>query len=230
MSASNPPRAYRYYDFVMASFVTLLLCSNLIGAGKVCEIGGLKVSAAIFFFPLSYLLGDVLTEVYGYARDRRVVWTGFAALIFSSFVCWLTVRLPADPGWSHQAAFESTFGQVPRIALASLVAFWVGSFTNSYVLARLKIRTEGRHLWLRTIGSTLVGEGFDSLLFYPIAFYGEWPNEVLVTVLFSNYILKCAWEALMTPLTYRVVAWLKKAEKEDFYDRETDFTPFSLQT
>ena len=229
MTATRAERAYRYYDFVMAAFVVLLLCSNLIGAGKVCEVAGLRVSAAIFFFPMSYLLGDVLTEVYGYARDRRVVWAGFAALIFSSSVCWFTVKLPPAPGWPDQGAFETTFGQVPRIAFASLLAFWAGSFANSYVLARMKIWSEGRSLWMRTIGSTVVGEAVDSVIFYPLAFYGNWPKELLVAVMVSNYLLKCGWEALMTPITYKLVGWLKHVENEDFYDRDTNFTPFSLQ-
>jgi uncharacterized integral membrane protein (TIGR00697 family) len=222
-------RTYRYYDFVMAAFVTVLLCANLIGASKVASLWGFTFGAGVLFFPISYVFGDILTEVYGYARARKVVWAGFSAMIFASFMSWAVLAFPPAPGWPHQQAFETVFGGTPRIVFASLVAYFCGEFCNSYVLAKLKVRTEGRYLWLRTIGSTIVGEGVDSLIFYPLAFMGVWPNELVVKVMLGNYALKVIWEAVMTPFTYRIVSFLKRAEHEDYYDRNTDFTPFSLE-
>lgn len=222
-------RVYKYYDLVMVAFVTVLICSNLIGAGKVCRIAGYSVGAGVFFFPVSYIFGDILTEVYGYARSRRVIWAGFAALGFASVMCWAVIALPPAPDWPHQGAYELVYGQTPRIVLASLAAFWTGDFVNSYVLARLKLKTEGRFLWLRTIGSTVVGQGVDSLIFYPLAFLGLWPNSLVVAVMISNFLVKVGVEALMTPATYWVVGFLKRAEREDYYDRGTDFNPFKLE-
>jgi queuosine precursor transporter len=225
-----PRRTYRYYDLVMASFVTVLLCANLIGAAKVARVGGFTFGAGVLFFPISYVFGDVLTEVYGYARARKVVWAGFGALAFASFMSWSVLAFPPAPGWPHQAAYETVFGATPRIVLASLVAYFSGEFCNSYVLAKMKLSTEGRLLWARTIGSTIVGEAVDSAIFYPIAFLGVWDSRLVWQVMLSNYLVKVVWEAIMTPLTYRVVNFLKRAESEDFFDRTTDFTPFSLQT
>ena len=222
-------RSYRYYDLVMAAFVTVLLCANLIGPGKVAQVGGITFGAGVLFFPISYIFGDVLTEVYGYARARRVVWAGFAAMAFASFMATAVVAFPPAPGWPHQAAYETVFGQTWRIMSASLVAFWAGEFCNSYVLARMKVRSEGRHLYRRTIGSTIVGEGVDSIIFYSVAFLGVWPRHQLVTVMASNYLIKVGWEALATPVTYRIVAALKRAEREDYYDRDTNFNPFTLE-
>ena len=224
-------RRFRYFDFVMAAFVTVLLLSNVLGAGKVAVvelpwIGTWPFGAGILFFPASYVIGDVLTEVYGYARARRCIWAGFAALLFMAFMAAVVVALPPSPDWEGQAAYEAVFGQVPRIVLASIVAFWAGEFANSYVLARMKIWTQGRHLWTRTIGSTLVGQGIDSLLFYPLAFYGVWDNATLLVVLGTQFALKVAWEALLTPVTYAVVGFLKRREGVDVYDRGTDFSPF----
>jgi hypothetical protein len=184
--------------------------------------------AGVLFFPISYVFGDVLTEVYGYARARRVVWSGFGALIFASFMSWAVLAFPPSPEWHDQDAFETVFGGTPRIALASLVAYWAGEFCNSYVLARMKVRSEGRHLWMRTIGSTIAGEGVDSLIFYPLAFLGRWETPVVFKVLVFNYLVKVGWEAVMTPLTYEVVGFLKRAEQEDYFDRQTDFNPFTL--
>jgi uncharacterized integral membrane protein (TIGR00697 family) len=212
----------------MAAFVTVLLCANLIGAAKVARIGPVTFGAGVLFFPISYVFGDVLTEVYGYARARKVVWAGFGAMIFASFMSWAVLAFPPAPGWPHQAAYETVFGSTPRIVLASLVAYFAGEFCNSYVLAKMKLLTSGRLLWTRTIGSTIVGEAVDSLIFYPLAFLGVWSREQVVQVLISNYLLKVGWEAVMTPVTYRVVNALKRAEREDYYDRDTDFTPFSL--
>lgn len=223
------PRVYRYYDFAMAAFVAVLICSNLIGAAKVADIGGFAFGAGVLFFPLSYVLGDVLTEVYGYKRARRVVWAGFAAIAFMAFMSAVVVALPPALGWHGQAAYEEVFGQTPRIVIASLTAFWLGEFANAYVMAKMKILTGGRYLWTRTIGSTVVGQGIDSLVFYPLAFLGVWPTDLVLTIMLSNFALKVGWEAALTPVTYRVVAWLKRAESEDYYDTETDFTPFSIE-
>lgn len=229
---NSPTRTYRYYDLVMAAFVTVLLCANLIGASKVCQVWGYTFGAGVLFFPISYVFGDVLTEVYGYARARKVVWAGFSALIFASFMSWSVLQFPPAPGWPHQTAFETVFGGTPRIVAASLVAYFCGEFCNSYVLAKMKIRTEGRFLWARTIGSTIVGEAVDSLIFYPLAFYHApgWSDAQLWAVLTGNYGLKVGWEVVMTPFTYRIVNFLKRAEHEDYFDRQTDFTPFSIET
>ncbi|MCH8861512.1 MAG: queuosine precursor transporter [Proteobacteria bacterium] len=219
----------------MAAFVAILLLSNLIGAAKISSIelpllGVFTFGAGVLFFPLSYVIGDVLTEVYGYARARRVVWAGFGAMIFMSFMSYVIVKLPAAEGWAGQGAYDSVFGQTPRIVFASLIAFWAGELVNAYIMARMKVWTQGRYLWTRTIGSTIFGQGVDSIIFYPLAFMGVWSDEQLLAVLLSNFALKVAWEALLTPVTYRVVGFLKKAEQEDYYDTETDFTPFSVKS
>lgn len=219
-------RPLRYYDFVMAAFVAVLLLSNVIGAAKLSQVGGFVFGAGILFFPISYVLGDVLTEVYGYARARRVIWAGFAALIFMAAMSWAVVAMPPAPGWDNQPAYEAVFGAVPRIVLASILAFWAGEFVNSYVLARMKIWTRGKMLWTRTIGSTVVGQGVDSLIFYPVAFLGIWSTEQVLTVMVTNWGLKVLWEAVLTPVTYVVVGALKRREGIDLYDEGTDFTPF----
>jgi hypothetical protein len=219
-------RQFRYYDFVMAAFVAILLLSNLIGAAKLADVGGFIFGAGILFFPLGYVIGDVLTEVYGYARARRVIWAGFAGLVFMAFMSWVVVSLPPAAGWEGQAAYESVFGQVWRIVIASVTAFWAGEFVNSYVMARMKIWTKGKHLWSRTIGSTVVGQGVDSLIFYPLAFWGVWSKEQVITVMITNWLLKVGWEAVLTPVTYAVVGWLKRKEGVEIFDEGTDFTPF----
>lgn len=233
-SAAAPGLRFRYYDLVMAGFVTILLLSNLIGAAKPSYVtlpDGTQWSfgAGVLFFPISYIIGDVLTEVYGYARARRVIWTGFAALAFMAFMSWVVVSLPPAQGWGGQAAYEQVFGNTWRIVAASMIAFWVGEFANSYVLARMKVWTGGRHLWSRTIGSTVVGQGLDSLIFYPLAFWGiaGWPPELLWQVVLSQWAIKTAWEALLTPFTYAVVGWLKRREGVEIFDTETDFSPFA---
>ena len=229
---------YRFYDFVMAAFVTVLLCSNFIGAAKQTTVnlpllGDTTFSAGVLFFPISYIFGDILTEVYGYGRDRRVVWAGFGALVFASFMAWVVVSLPpagSDFMKAYQVNLEGVFGNSWRIALGSMLAFWAGSFSNSYVLAKMKLWTQGKWLWTRTIGSTVVGELVDSSLFYFIAFYGIWTTADVVKIAIAQYLLKTGWEIVMTPVTYRVVAFLKRVEHEDYYDRNTNFTPFSLKT
>ncbi len=229
---------FKYYDFAMAAFVAILICSNLIGAAKLVQFSEWRIGvwnvgvfgAGILFFPLSYVLGDVLTEVYGYARARRVVWAGFAAVLFMAFMAWVVVAMPPAPGWEGQAAYEEVFGLTPRIVFASIIAFWAGELSNAFVMARMKVWSRGKHLWRRTIGSTVVGQGVDSLLFYPIAFIGVWSINQVLTVLVTNYLLKVLWEAVLTPVTYRVVGTLKRVEGVDVYDRDTNFTPFSVRS
>jgi uncharacterized integral membrane protein (TIGR00697 family) len=228
-------RRFRYFEFVMVAFVTVLVLSNVLGAGKVATvdlpgIGPWPFGAGILFFPISYVIDDILTEVYGYARARRAIWAGFGAMLFMAFMSWVVVALPPDQSWNGQEAYESVFGQVPRIVFASIVAFWAGEFTNSVVLAKMKVWTEGRYLWTRTIGSTLVGQGVDSLIFYPLAFLGAagWSMDLVLTVMFTQWLLKVSWEALLTPVTYLVVGMLKRREGVDVYDEDTDFTPFSV--
>lgn len=223
-------KQYRYFEFLMAAFVCVILCANLIGASKVATVGGFSFGAGVLFFPISYIFGDVLTEVYGYARARRVVWAGIGAMAFATFMCWFILMLPPAEGWPHQAAFETVFGSTWRIVLGSVIAFFCGELCNSFVLAKMKILTKGKHLWMRTIGSTIVGEGVDTLIFYPIAFYGGWSNELLLTVMLNNYLLKTGWEVVVTPFTYVAVNWLKKAEQEDYFDYRTDFNPFTVKT
>jgi uncharacterized integral membrane protein (TIGR00697 family) len=213
----------------MAAFVCVLLCANLVGVSKAVTVAGFTFGAGNVFFPLSYLFGDVLTEVYGYARSRKVVWAGFAALAYASLMSAVVVGLPASPAWHGQEHLEAVFGSTWRTALASLLGYACGEFANSVTLAKLKVRTEGRLLWVRTIGSTVVGEAADTLVFYPLAFLGSWDTRLLLTVMAGNYALKVAWEVLATPVTYRVVAFLKRREQEDWFDRDTDFTPFSLK-
>ncbi len=265
-------RRYRYYPLVMAMFVTVLLCSNLIGPGKACAFDlGVRIipdwtgalgwhwtsllvfGAGNLFFPISYIFDDVLTEVYGYAQARKVIWAGFGAMVFATIMAQVIIRLPLDPNEPFnkvmQPAIETCFGAGPRIVLASMLAFWAGDFTNSYVLAKMKILTKGRMLWTRTIGSTIVGEGLDSIIFYPIAltswapllqglgvtnpdvltFMGGWQPHEAVKIIAFNWVFKVLFEVVMTPATYAVCFWLKRAEGVDYYDRDTDFNPFSLR-
>jgi uncharacterized integral membrane protein (TIGR00697 family) len=237
MSPTEQTRQYRYYDFVMAAYVCVLLCSNLIGPAKETSVHipgtsfTLTFLAGVLFFPISYIFGDILTEVYGYARDRRVVWAGFGALAFALIMAAVVVHLPpSESSRATQPAVEAIFGNTPRIVVASITAFLCGTFVNSYVLAKMKIWTRGRWLWTRIVGSTLCGELVDSVIFYFVAFYGRMPDGHLVAIMFTQYGLKSAWEIIAAPLTYRVVAFLKRAEREDYYDVGTNFTPFSLQT
>ena len=230
-------RQYRYYEFVMAAFVTVLICSNLIGPAKIAQVdfpllGVVAFGAGAMFFPISYVFGDILTEVYGYARSRRVIWAGFAGLAFAAFMSAIVVWLPPAPFWKNQAAYEIAFGLTWRIAGASLIAFLCGEFVNSFVLAKMKILTQGRWLWTRTIGSTIFGEGVDSLLFYPLAFWssGLIPDDRLPQIMLVQFLTKVGLEVVFTPITYAVVGWLKRAEHEDYYDRDTDFNPFTLKT
>ncbi len=250
--ATQPVRArdvhqFRSFDVIMAAFVTILLLSNIIGAAKLATVQGYTFGAGILFFPVSYVIGDVLTEVYGYSRARRCVWVGFFALIFMAFMSFVVVAMPPAPGWQCassgnplfsmlvekegagaicQTTYDSVFGSTWRIVLASVAAFWAGEFVNSFVLAKMKLLTKGRMLWSRTIGSTVFGQAVDSMIFYPIAFLGVWATEDVIHVMITNWSLKVLWEAALTPVTYAVVGALKRHEGVDLYDEGTDFTPF----
>lgn len=261
VATSRPPVTFRYYDLVMAAFVVILLLSNIIGAAKLTFVdvpfwpdgwwpapGGTFIyGAGILFFPLSYVIGDVLTEIYGFAKARRVIWVGTAAMLFLAFMSLVVTALPPFAGWECagsstlamkgdpssapgaicQQTYESVFSSTWRIVAASIAAFWAGEFVNSFVMAKMKVWTKGHALWTRTIGSTFVGQGVDSLIFYPIAFYGVWTAEVVVTVMVTNWALKVAWEAALTPVTYMVVNRLKRLEGVDLFDLDTDFSPFA---
>ncbi len=221
-------KPYRYLDLITAAFVTVLIVSN-IGSTKILTLGPFTFDGGTILFPLAYIFGDVLTEVYGYRASRRVIWTGFVCLGLMAVTLGIIDRLPPSPDWPLQESFHVLLGPIPRIVIGSLMAYFAGEFTNSFVLAKLKVQTEGRWLWLRTIGSTIIGEGVDTVVFVLIAFLGQYPNEVLVTILVSNYVFKVGVETVFTPITYQVVAFLKRAEHEDYYDRNTDFNPFATQ-
>jgi uncharacterized integral membrane protein (TIGR00697 family) len=230
-------RAFKYYDFLVAGMVAVLLCSNLIGPAKVCTLtlpllGAVSFGAGNLFFPISYIFADVLTEVYGYARARRAIWAGFGAMLFATFMTWVILAMPpaaTDYNKALQPALETAFGTTGRIVLASIAAYWAGDFVNSFVLAKMKLWTKGRHLWTRTIGSTFCGQGIDSVIFYPLAFYGIWTHDTLLAVMLFNFVFKLGVEVAFTPVTYFVVGRLKQAEGVDTYDRDTNFTPFSLK-
>lgn len=221
-------KRYRYYDLIMAAFVAVLLISNTVST-KILVLGPLSFDGGTILFPLSYIFGDILTEVYGYQRSRRVIWAGFLAAAAMAAIYALVDVLPPAAGWGGEAAYEAIFRPVYRIVPASLIAYFAGEFSNSYVLAKMKILTKGRWLWTRTVGSTVVGEGVDTFLFVMIAFWRELSLGLLASVLISNYLFKVGVEVAMTPLTYRIINFLKKAEGEDYYDYDTDFNPFALR-
>jgi queuosine precursor transporter len=229
-------KQYRYYDLIMAAFVTVLVCSNLIGPAKVTQIdapllGTLTFGAGVLFFPISFIFGDILTEVYGYAASRRVIWAGFAGLAFASVMAWMIVALPPAPFWENQHEYEVAFGSTWRISLAGLIAFAVGEFVNSFVMAKIKIWSAGKHLWQRTITSTVFGEAIDTVMFVPLAFWntGIIPNDKIPLVIGAQIISKTLVEAVFTPVVYKVVAFLKRVENEDYYDTNTDFNPFAIK-
>lgn len=226
----------KYYDLIMAAFVIVLVCSNLIGPGKVTQIeapilGTLTFGAGVLFFPISFIFGDILTEVYGYAASRRVIWAGFAGLAFASLMAWMIVALPPAPFWHDQSAYETAFGSTWRISLAGLIGFAVGEFANSWIMAKMKIRSTGKHLWQRTIASTIVGESIDTIIFVPLAFWntGVIPNDKIPLIIAAQIISKIGVEVAFTPIVYKIVAFLKREEKEDYYDYKTDFNPFLLR-
>lgn len=229
MTAAPRParREYRYFPFVMALFVAVLLISN-VASSKILDLGPFTFDGGTILFPISYIFGDILTEVYGYRRSREVIWTGFGCALLMAVTLWVVGWLPPDPQWPHQEAYEAILGVTPRIVAGSLIAYFAGEFSNSYTLAKMKIWTRGRWLWTRTIGSTMVGEFADTLLFVCIAFGGILPWGLLVSVIVSNYLFKTGLEIVATPVTYAVVRRLKAAEQEDYYDYGTDFSPFRL--
>lgn len=218
---------YRYFDVIMALFVAVLLISN-VASSKILDLGPFTFDGGTVLFPISYIFGDILTEVYGYARSRKVIWTGFGCAVLMAVIFVIVGALPPAKGWEGQEAYLFILGQTPRIVLGSLIAYFAGEFSNSYTLAKMKVITKGRWLWTRTIGSTVVGEGVDTLLFVLIAFYGFYPPPLLLSIIVSNYVFKTGFEALATPLTYLVVNTLKRVEKEDYYDFDTDFNPFKI--
>jgi uncharacterized integral membrane protein (TIGR00697 family) len=220
-------KQYRFFDVLVAIFVAVLLISN-ISSTKILTIWKFTFDGGTIVFPLSYIFGDILTEVYGFKKSRRVIWLGFISALLMSFVLYVVMLLPPADGWPNQKAFEALLGPVPRIVFASLIAYFAGEFSNAITLSLMKIRTQGRHLWMRTIFSTIIGEGIDTLVFCIIAFYGTLPGNILWTVIISNYVFKCAVEIILTPLTYKIVNFLKKAEKTDVYDIGVTYNPFSI--
>lgn len=222
-------KSFKYLTFLTVFFTVVLIISNIVST-KITKLGLLTFDAGTLLFPLSYIFGDVLTEVYGFRRSRQVIWTGFFFAFFSALIIYIVGLLPVAPGWQYQEAYQNILGLTPRIITASLIAYLFGEFSNSFILAKLKIKTAGRFLWLRTISSTLVGEGLDTLLFVLIAFTGVLPTTLLLTVILSNYIFKVGVEVIFTPLTYKVVKFLKKQEGEDYYDYQTNFNPFKIES
>jgi uncharacterized integral membrane protein (TIGR00697 family) len=228
---STSPRArkpFEYFPVVAVLFVTVLLVSNIV-AQKPIALGSLVFPGAIILFPLAYILGDVLTEVYGYHRARLVIWSGLVANLIMVVGFRITVSLPSAPGWENQEAFSLVLNTVPRIVLASMIGYWAGEFSNAYVLAKMKLLTRGRFLWTRTIGSTLVGQAVDTGLFIVIAFWGVWPETAMGLAILSSYVFKVLYEAAATPLTYLVVGFLKREEGVDPFDRDTNFSPFRIR-
>ena len=222
-------RSYRYFSFIVGIFVAVLIVSNT-ASTKILKLGPFTFDGGTLLFPLAYIFGDILTEVYGYRNSRKVIWTGFACLAIATLTYYLVGLLPAAADWTGQSAYMQILGVVPRIAIASLIAYFAGEFSNSYLLAKMKVWTKGKALWARTIGSTIVGEFVDCLLFVIIAFYGLMPNSLLIAILISNYVFKVAVEVIFTPVTYIVVKRLKKSEHEDYYDYHTDFNPFAVRS
>lgn len=219
---------YKYLGVLTASLVAVLLISN-IASTKILQLGVFSLDGGTFLFPLTYIFGDVLTEVYGYKVSRRVIYTGFFWLAIAAVTFQVLVVLPPAPDWTLQDSFAAILGQTPRLLLASLAGFFCGEFSNSYVLARMKVAANGKHLWQRTIGSTLVGQAVDTLVFLTIAFLGVLPNALLLNLAISNYLFKVGIEVLFTPITYRIVAWFKQNEGVDVYDRTTNFSPFAVR-
>jgi len=220
--------SFKYYSIISTLFVATLMISNVV-ATKLFSLGPLILTGGILIFPITYIFGDILTEVYGYSRSRRIIWTGFFSLIFMAFIFWIVGLLPSAPTWQNQDAYLLILGLVPRIVLASIIGYWAGEFTNSFVLAKMKLLTKGKHLWARTISSTIAGEGVDTALFVLIGFYGAVSGTILLVAILSSYIFKVAYEVAATPITYKIVGFLKKAEGIDHYDYNTKFSPFSFK-
>ena len=225
--AHEHPKGFKYYDMLSATFVAVLLVSNIV-APKFIALGPLKFSGAQILFPITYIFGDIFTEVYGYAGSRRVIWNGFFASILLAVISYIVVKLPPGPGWNNQAAYETVLGVVPRAVFASLVAYWAGEFANSFTLARMKVLTQGKYLWTRTVGSTVVGQAVDTVLVIFILFVGTMSVSNMVQIMVDGYIFKVLYEAAATPLTYLVVNTLKRAEGVDVMDDKTNFNPFAV--
>jgi uncharacterized integral membrane protein (TIGR00697 family) len=222
-------KANKYLGLLTAFFAVILLTSNIV-ATKLIILGPFTFDGGTLLFPLSYVFGDIMTEVYGYKKTRKVIWIGFFMSLFAMLTIMLIGAMPASPDWANQEAYSAILGSTPRIILASLTAYFVGEFLNSFTMAKMKVWTKGKFLWLRTITSTLLGEGVDTVLFVLIAFMGVFETDLLIAILISNYIFKVAVEVLFTPATYLIVGFLKKTEKEDYYDKNTNFNPFSLKS
>ncbi len=220
-------KSYKYLGSISVFFVSVLLISN-VASSKIVDFKWFTFDGGTLLFPLSYIFGDILTEVYGYKKSRHVIWLGFFSALMMSLIFIIVGKLPGAPGWNNQSAYDAILGLTPRIVIASLIAYTCGEFSNSFILAKMKIWTKGKMLWTRTIGSTIIGEFIDSILFILIAFFGVFPNSLLITLIISNYIFKTCVEVLFTPLTYRVVSFLKKKEHEDYYDIGTNFNPFII--
>lgn len=218
---------YKYYDIIACLFVAILLISNIVSV-KVSHFGKFSFDSGTILFPIAYIFGDILTEVYGYAKSRRIIWTGFFCLALMALVMYIVQILPPDEFWGMQKEYTMILGFVPRIVFASIVAYLVGEFLNSFILAKMKVASSGKNLWMRTIGSTIVGEAADTIIFTSIAFYGVLPNSVLLNIMGTIYVAKVLYEVLATPITYAVVNFLKKAEGVDYYDKNTNFTPFRI--
>ena len=224
----EPARRYKYLDVLTTMFVVVLLVSNLV-AQKVCMIGPLAVSGAVLLFPITYIFGDVFTEVYGFSASRRAIWLGFFGTSLLYLMGAIVIALPGAPEWKNQQAFTVVFGFIPRILAASLVAFWAGEFANSYTMAKLKLLTNGEKLWTRTIGSTVVGQAVDTVLVITLTFAGRYSVRTLISIIVTGYLLKVGYEVLATPVTYLVIGWLKRSEHADAFDRNENFNPFSLR-
>lgn len=225
---TQPTRVFKYYDLLASIFIVVLLISNLVGQ-KICAFGPFRVSGAQLLFPITYIFGDIFTEVYGYGGSRRVIWIGFIASGLMALLGVIIVALPAAPDWPNQQAFATVFGVVPRLVIASLIAYWCGEFANSFTLAKMKIFTKGRYLWTRTVGSTVVGQAVDTTVLMIVAFGGSLSMATIINLILSGYLFKVVYEVLATPLTYAIVGFLKRTEGIDTFDYKTRFTPFTTE-
>ncbi len=227
-SVENERKSYKHLEAITTLFVAVILISN-VASTKILDFGFFTFDGGTLLFPLSYIFGDIFTEVYGYRRSRKVIWLGFGAAFLASAIFIIVGKLPPAAGWENQEAYDKILGLTPRLVLASLIAYFSGEFSNSFILAKMKIWMQGKRLWARTIGSTLVGEGVDTMFFILIAFWGILPGSLIITLIISNYLFKVGIEILFTPATYKIVKWLKRNEGEDYYDYKTNFNPFKLE-
>jgi len=228
LGLAEKTREFKYYDLLASIFIVVLVISNLVGQ-KICAFGPFRVSGAQLLFPITYIFGDIFTEVYGYGGSRRIIWIGFTANALMAILGNIIVALPPAPEWPNQQAFATVFHQVPRLVIASLIAYWCGEFANSFTLAKMKLITKGRYLWSRTIGSTVVGQAVDTIIVMVVAFGGTMSAKVIISLIFSGYLFKVLYEVAATPVTYAIVNFLKRTEGIDTFDYKTDFTPFSTE-